>query len=476
MKKYLFYLLALIAFVACTSDKIPPEIKLEKSSAYFTEDGGSTIINFSSTDAWTAEVVDSNNWCRVKPESGNAGNISLIISAEANNVTDDRTATVMLKSGTVEKTITISQDKKSVIETTEEEYSVDGKGEEIEIEISHNVDFDITIDCDWITYDKTRALETDKLTFIVAENERTYYRTGHITLSAKDGGIATKEITVKQNGGVFEIHYTSINGQIVTPNDNTYWGGAKIISNTYKNGTGIISFDKKVTDIGGFTDCITLKSIDIPDGVTSIRYTAFYNCELLENINIPNSVNQIGNRAFYGCKMLQHISIPDGVTNIEDYTFCHCSNLTSIDIPNGVTSIGVGAFFDCNSMKDIIIPDGVTKIEEYTFYCCDSLKEVTIPNSVISIGNNAFLGCALESILIPENTNTIGGNAFDSCRSLTSVYCKPNTPPVLGHQVFYNNSPERKFYVPSVAINAYKTADRWKDYADYIEEYDFSNE
>ena len=281
MKKFLYSLFALMAIVACSNgEDIVPEIKLEKSSANFAEDGGSTIINFTSTDAWTAEVIDSNDWCRIKPESGNAGKINLIISAEANNVTDNRTATVMVKSGVVEKTITISQNRKSIITSAQDEYTVDGKGKKLEIEVEHNVDFDITIDCEWITFDQTRTLETDKLTFVIAENERTYSRTGYITLSAKDDGIATKEITIKQNGGIFEIHYTSHNGQTVTPNDNTYWGGAKIISNIYDNGKGIISFDKKITEIDyyAFQDCITLKSINIPYGITSINAYAFYLC------------------------------------------------------------------------------------------------------------------------------------------------------------------------------------------------------
>ena len=416
MKKFLYSLFAFMAIVACSNgEDIIPEIKLESSLANFTEDGGSTIINFTSTDVWTAEVDNSNDWCRVSPESGKAGKISLIISAEANSVIEDRTATVMVKSGTVKKTITISQNRKSIITSAQDEYTVDGKGEKLEIEVEHNVDFDITIDCEWITFDQTRTLETDKLTFVIAENERTYSRTGYITLSAKDDGIATKEITIKQNGGIFEIHYTSLNGQIVSPSPNSYWGGAKIVSNVYEDGKGIISFDGPITTISGgtFSNCITLNSIKIPDSVTSIEWSAFSDCSLLTSIDIPDSVVSIEGRVFKGCSSLTSINIPEGITKISDWTFCDCNNLTSIDIPDGVTeigycafdgctnlksinipnsvtSIGGSAFFNCDCLKNIIIPDGVTKIEQSTFYSCDSLRDVTIPNSVISIGNDAF--------------------------------------------------------------------------------------
>ena len=46
--------------------------------------------------------------------------------------------------------------------------------------------------------------------------------------------------------------------------------------------------------------------------------------------------------------------------------------------------------------------------------------------------------------------------------------------------MFDTNATDRKIYVPASndasIINAYKAADYWKDYADYIEEYDFTEQ
>lgn len=64
------------------------------------------------------------------------------------------------------------------------------------------------------------------------------------------------------------IYYTSSNGKIVTPyNKNVF--GANIISNTYVNGQGIITFDKSVTKIGdnAFNNCSSLTSVSIPNSV-----------------------------------------------------------------------------------------------------------------------------------------------------------------------------------------------------------------
>ncbi len=50
-----------------------------------------------------------------------------------------------------------------------------------------------------------------------------------------------------------------------------------------------------------FRICISLKSIEIPDSVTSIACGAFYYCGSLTSIVIPSSVTEIGFDAFTGC-------------------------------------------------------------------------------------------------------------------------------------------------------------------------------
>ena len=89
-----------------------------------------------------------------------------------------------------------------------------------------------------------------------------------------------------------EIWYTSSDGNIVKPYYTNVFG-ANIISNTYNNGKGVITFDGDVTTIG---------------------YQAFYKCNRLTSVNIPDSVTTIGNYAFYDCDSLTSVNIPDSVT------------------------------------------------------------------------------------------------------------------------------------------------------------------
>ena len=93
---------------------------------------------------------------------------------------------------------------------------------------------------------------------------------------------------------------------------------------------------------------------------------------------------------------------------------------------------------------------------------------------VTTIGCYAFSNChSLRSVTIPDSVTTIGEEAFGGCISLTSVYCKAVTPPAGGYDMFYNNAPDRKIYVPIESVEVYKSALGWSDYADAIVGYDF---
>ena len=286
-----------------------------------------------------------------------------------------------------------------------------------------------------------------------------------------------------------EIWYTSDDGQIIEPSRANVFG-ANVISNTYENDKGVITFDGAVTTIGenAFYYCDNLTSITIPNSVTTIGDNAFYGCYSLTSVTIPDSVTTIGvgafafcdslkefkgkyatdngrclvvyntliayanksgteytipdsvttigDRAFYECGNLTNITIPDSVTTIGNSAFCCCYGLTSVTIGDSVTTIGDDAFCECGNLTNITIPDSVTTIGDYAFFICASLTSVTIPDSVTTIGYQAFGKChSLTSVTIGESATTIGDYAFFECHNLTDVTI-PDSVTTIGECAF----------------------------------------
>ena len=193
-----------------------------------------------------------------------------------------------------------------------------------------------------------------------------------------------------------------------------------------------------------------IKSVKIPDTVTSIGDDAFSNCNSLLGVIIPDSVTTIGDYAFRNCNSLSSVFISDSLISIGDYAFHNCNSLTyntkgelnylgssfnpyiylvgventnvdTIYIDGSCSFIAASAFYKCKNIISVDIPYFVTSIGEKAFYGCDSLTRVGIGDGVTHIGSKAFYGCGITSITIPYNVSSIGERAFSSCVSLSSV-------------------------------------------------------
>ena len=110
------------------------------------------------------------------------------------------------------------------------------------------------------------------------------------------------------------------------------------------SGTGDMAEWDETENIPWYSNRLSVKSVIIGNGVTSISERAFRPCTYLASVTIPNTVKTIGGWAFYNCIKLTSVTIPNSVTTIGSRAFDECPKLTSVVLGEGLTSIGVCAF------------------------------------------------------------------------------------------------------------------------------------
>ena len=190
---------------------------------------------------------------------------------------------------------------------------------------------------------------------------------------------------------------------------------------------------RKVTVLGNSTfqyctQASDIESVTLPDSLTTIEKNAFYNCEKLKSVTIPQNVSSIGLAAFVeglsesslteikvdpenpyfsekdgvvfskdGTKLIVFPSgrsgdyqIPDGTVSVGDYAFYYCVNVSSITVPGSVRSLGEGAFGNCSSLTKTVLNEGLEEIGEYAFQSSSGIRDIIIPASVKSVGKNGL--------------------------------------------------------------------------------------
>ena len=168
----------------------------------------------------------------------------------------------------------------------------------------------------------------------------------------------------------------------------------------------------------------TLKTVEILEGITSIKEKAFYNCNNLETIVIPEDVYDIANSAFENCSSLVNLKLPSGVETISSRTFYGCTSLTGLNL-NNVTDVGSYSFYNCSALKDVDLRN-ITNIYEHAFEGCASLEKAILSNNLESIGASAFKGCS-SLVFVNGGADSychIEDETFKDCESLSYVYIK----------------------------------------------------
>ena len=199
-------------------------------------------------------------------------------------------------------------------------------------------------------------------------------------------------------------------GDAVVSEDNFEWDG-NIITGLSEKGK-----EQKVLVIPekceGFRD--GLFTGDEVDNATQVSFESDEDIDIglslnfnsnLEKVELPEKLVLTGDEFFdfSACPSLKSINIPAGVTEVPAYCFQGCEALENVEFEGNEVSIGMHAFERCSSLENISFPESVPTIGEYAFWKCTSLKKVTLSKTVGAIGGSAFLQTGLNELYIPSS-------------------------------------------------------------------------
>jgi hypothetical protein len=298
----------------------------------------------------------------------------------------------------------------------------------------------------------------------------------------------------------FAFHFNDHLTQVTIPESVTWVGGA-----AFRDCDGLTSlyFPDGITHIGssGFSECDNLTSVHLPANLDTIHNNMCGELTSLTSITIPRSVRCIDNYAFQKATGFKSIIFEEGscLDSIGMSAFDECTSLESFDMPNSVTKIGGEPFGFCYSLKNIHFSENLQILRGSTLWECTSLVEVEVPSSVAFIDHSNFYGCtslkrlkigdkdattrntvigrgqvhdcpSLDRIELGTNISGLQGDAFGNCDNLKVLISWGLTPPtcINGSNPFNSSTRHAALYVPKAALEAYQTAEHWKNFSSIV--------
>ncbi len=216
-----------------------------------------------------------------------------------------------------------------------------------------------------------------------------------------------------------------------------------------------------------------LKSIVLPDSLTSLGSHCFKDQDALTDVAFGSGLVDVGINVFSGCPLTQMtlkatnnslsisnqvlydkdktkailsapgltgaLVLPDTLKTIEPYAFYNQTKLTSVSFPDSLVTIKEGAFYNLFSKNDsgtISLGNSLKTIEDGAFSSTGA-SQITFGNSLETIGEGAFTWAKETSLVLPDTLKSIGETAFSYNSNLTTLSLSSGLV-TLGENAFYN--------------------------------------
>ena len=144
-------------------------------------------------------------------------------------------------------------------------------------------------------------------------------------------------------------------------------------------------------------------------GVKTVGEYAFSNCESLKELELADGLETIGEYAFSDCKLLSAIELGDGIKYVDSYAFFNCHGVETITLADSLEFIGEAAFANCHKVKTLELPTELKVLSTGAFSGCTDLETVTIGEKVETFGSAVFSGTKLENLASNEDVFYVGG-------------------------------------------------------------------
>ena len=145
-----------------------------------------------------------------------------------------------------------------------------------------------------------------------------------------------------------------------------------------------------------FDGCDALTSFTVPYSVTTLGSYAFYLCRHMTSFYFQTNeegetqITKINERTFKFCESLKSLELPEGITETGKEALQFNISMTTLKLPNSLTTIGSHFMCSAISLSTLTIPANVTYIAGSAFHGCESLRTVYLlgPASALQPGTD----------------------------------------------------------------------------------------
>jgi hypothetical protein len=174
-------------------------------------------------------------------------------------------------------------------------------------------------------------------------------------------------------------------------------------------------FTKDMTRLLQYPNKNEYTKYTIPKNVKIIDDEVFSQCRSLKEVELPEGLRKIG-RFSFGCSSIRRLDIPASVVSLDTY-FCRSSGQLeqiNVDKNNECFSSIDGVLFDKEAKTLLRYPEGKTD------------RSYTVPETITAIESDAFFFASFDSITIPSTVVLIQPDAFYYVNDIT-VYGEPGS-------------------------------------------------